>query len=424
MNGPRIQDNASLKKLREDMDNLRRFKTAYPFLKPFLKLFGVQIEQMEAAISEAAALENTALDMLTIPDRFNALFVSRGWIIYEMLNFEVVQAAVAKAEAGDIDGAEQNLVEHYTKETIDWGLKFMLAINAFRPRESLARKALDDYVAGRYYACIPVVLMLLDGFIDDLGYRGFFAEGVDLEAWDSIAAHSSGLPALARVLGAVRTHTTTETLSIPYRHGILHGHDLNYDNKMVAAKAWAALFATRDLAIKAERKQRIAPPEQPGKTWKDIFRQVKETADHKAKLEVWVPRELQIGHDVPSTGRPEDFGDGTPERRLVEFLTYWRVRNYGYMARCLPVSDRSHLSGAAGDLRKYYEDKRLQAFELLELSDDAAALTVIKAKLVYEEHGTEITQISDFRLLNEDGNGSVIVRGAPGSSWGIYTAYV
>lgn len=53
---------------------------------------------------------------------------------------------------------------------------------------------------------------------------------------DSIAAHETGLKALARIMGRGRNRTNEEIISVPYRNGILHGRDLAFDNKVVAAK--------------------------------------------------------------------------------------------------------------------------------------------------------------------------------------------
>jgi hypothetical protein len=39
----------------------------------------------------------------------------------------------------------------------------------------------------------------------------------------------------------------------------MHGMDLGYGNRVVAIKAWVALFATRDWAIKTERNQLETP---------------------------------------------------------------------------------------------------------------------------------------------------------------------
>jgi hypothetical protein len=412
----RIEDIDSFKKLRDDINSMEQFQRALPVVRPFLKLLGVnaeQLEEMETTLSQVGTIATDAQALATLPDHFNAIFASRGWIMYEMMNVEVAQNAVTKAEAGDIDEA-----------TINIHITWMKAVNAFQPRVLLARKALDDYVAGRYHASVPVVLALLDGMVNDLGRRGFFAEGVNLEAWDSIAAHSSGLAELAKVLGRTRQKRTTEQISIPYRNGILHGMDLGYDNKMVAAKAWAALFATQGWAVKVEKGEVNKPSEQPKKGWGDLLRQINENNTDKALLNAWTPRNIQVGVDIPVSGEPNAYEHDTPEKKLVEFLSYWSKGNYGHMARCLPVAEQNRMSKVAGELRAHYETSNLRKFKLLDLEDRAAAVTIIKIKLVCEQNGIQKEREVDFRLLNEDVSGRPVARGKSGSKWSLYTAYV
>ena len=62
----------------------------------------------------------------------------------------------------------------------------MKGVEDYRPRYDLAEKAKEDYLAGRYHACVPVVLTIIDGIVNDIEQKGFFAQGVDLTAWDSI----------------------------------------------------------------------------------------------------------------------------------------------------------------------------------------------------------------------------------------------
>src|SRR5690606_564137 len=155
------------------------------------------------------------------------------------------------ASTQGIAAAEASIVEHFHEQTIDFGLLFMAGLTLFEPRMDLARKAQRDYEEGRYYACVPILLLLFDGFADDVGQenRGFFSQGVEMRDWDSITAHSRGLDVLSKLSSAKRAKTRTTPLTIPYRNGILHGHDLGFDNKIVAAKCWAALFAMRDWAV-------------------------------------------------------------------------------------------------------------------------------------------------------------------------------
>lgn len=353
------------------------------------------------------------------PTRFNNLFAERGWIIYDLMNLEVAKAAIEKAEADDIDGAEAVLVDYHDTETVRWKLRTMAGIEAFRPRMRLAEKAFDDYCNERYHACIPVALALLDGLVNELHEKrqGFFAEDVNLEAWDSIAAHSKGLNVLAQIFKKGRRKTTTEPITIPYRHGIMHGMDLGYDNRMVAAKTWAALFAARDWAAKAEQGLLTAPPEEPKKAWGEIIQQILENAEDKERLKAWSPRSVQPGVDVPTSGDPDSFESGTPERRLVEYLTYWKARNYGYMARCLAFSRNTPVSQLAGGLREKYKAKHLKAFEFTEIKDIAAAISEIQTKLVYEEGGKEKEGVVNFRMVYEDLSELPAARGKPGGTW-------
>jgi hypothetical protein len=417
-----IRDIPRIKKTLEDVKSMKSFKSAMPFLGPVLGLFGVDTNQMQEALAQADELERMADELATIPDRFNDLFAGRGWIIYDFMNVEVAKAAITKAESGDIDGAEADLVDYYSPETVEWKLLTMLGIKAFRPRMPIAEKALDDYREGRYHACVPVVLTLMDGLVNELHEkrRGFFAEEVDLQAWDSIAAHSKGLNALTRIFQTGRYKTTAEPITLPYRNGILHGMDLGYDNKMVAAKTWAALFATRDWAVRVEQGTLKEQPEKPKKTWGELFQQIRETAEDRSRLEAWKPREIRLGEDVPVSGEAGDFKEGTPEHALAEFLNYWRARNYGYMTRRLPVREREPMNKAAARVRENFSAKKLQGFELQSIGENAAALTLIEVKLRYEEDGKPVERALTFRLINESADGSACVSGKPGSGWSVY----
>jgi hypothetical protein len=422
MSEPLIRDIPHIKKNLEQVEGVKSLKTAMPFLGPVLKLFGVDVSQMKEALAGAGELERMAEELASIPDSFNDLFSGRGWIIYDFMNVEVAKAAIKKGESGDIDAAEADLVDYYSPETVEWKLRTMLGIKAFRPRMPLAEKALDDYREGRYHACVPVILALMDGLVNELHEkrRGFFAEEVDLKAWDSIAAHSKGLNTLTRIFQTGRYKTTTDPITLPYRNGIMHGMDLGYDNKTVAAKSWAALFATRDWAVRAEQGTLSEQPEKPKKTWGELFKQIRENAEDRARIEAWKPRDVRLGEDVPVTGEASDFKEGTPEHALAEFLNYWKARNYGYMSRRLPVGQREPMNKAAARVRGSFSAKKFQGFELQSISENAAALTLIETRLKYEEDGQSVECSITFRLINESADGNPCVSGKPGSGWSIY----
>ena len=425
MEGSRIQDIPSIKKTLDDIKKFKSLKAAMPLLKPLLQILGVNVNQMQEAFTNFDEIEHQIEELATLPDRFNDQFSTRGWIIYDLLKLDIAKAAVEKAESGDIDGAEADLVEYYDAETVGWLLHMMNGVQAFIARMPLAKKALSDYAEERYHACVPVVLALLDGLVNELHEkrRGFFSEEIDLAAWDSVAAHDKGLNALTKIFQTGRYTTVTEQITVPYRNGILHGMDLGYDNRMVAAKSWAALFAARDWALRVEQGLLTAPPEEPKTTWSGLFQQIRENAEEKARLEQWIQRTIRPGADIPATGEPDVFAPGTPEQKLAEYMAYWRARNYGKMAQSLNL-DIDPPSAAPARVRENYVSKKLKAYEFLEVADQAPAVTTIKTKLLYEENGHDVEHTVDFRLVNVGQDKRAAIRGKPNSSWIIDTLYI
>lgn len=421
---PQIQDIPRIRELLAQAKTMQQLKRAVPFFKSLLKLLRVDVAEMEAALAGADDLAKQARALATLPDRFNHIFADRGWIVYNALNLNVALAAVEKAEAGDVGEAEADLVAYYDEPTIDFNLTLFNGVQAFRLRLPLARKALADYVAGRYHACVPVVLALLDGMVNELGGHSFFREGVDLRAWDSVAGHSKGLAVLSKIMGASRTLTTTEPIAIPYRNGILHGMDLGYDNAMVAAKVWAALFATRDWAVKKERKEIEAPEPTPKQSLKDLFRQLSDTEDSKKRLSAWQPRVLVVGEDIPASSGPDAYGEGTPERELARYLSYWRAGNFGGMAQCVAHDYQDNPKKLPHDLRVHYGGARLNDYVLIDLTEQGAALTFIATRLVMEQDGEEVTWERRFGVINEGADGNPVPRGKPSSGWAISTPFV
>lgn len=420
----KIQDIPSFRKVVSDARNLEALKKAMPILRPGLELMGSDTDQIDRALKEIDGLTASVEELITIPDRFNDHFASLGWIMYEEMDIQVAKTALEKADSGDSEGAEAYLIEYYNPETVQHKLRRMKHIEEFRRRMPLAQKALADYREERYHACVPVVLALIDGMVNELHLKargkklGISAEAVNLEAWDSVSAHSKGLGQLVRVLMKGRNTTTAQQISIPYRHGIMHGMDLGYDNKRVAAKTWAALFALRDWAIKAE-KGAIGPlpPEKPPELL-DVIHQILENQNDQKLLQQWRPRNIKLGQDIPISGKPENYEMGSPERLLVEFLEYWQARNYGFMAqRCLSL--KSGLKGPAKprELNLAYSKRLLKAFEFEEIKDQAASVTVISTYLIYEDWGQEQKKSFSFRLINLDSEWEVQIRGYPGSKW-------
>lgn len=427
--GQKIRDIPQIQELLTQVRYFSRVEKLYPVLKPVLGLIGVDVESIEEALEDAdiEELRRKAEELGSIPDRFNDLFAERGWIIHADMNLDVAKEAVEKAEAEGIESGEGVLISHYDPETVEFNLNRMRAVEAFRPRMNLAEKALDDYAEGRYHACVPVVLALMDGLVQDVyveayGYgRNWSSKEAQLEAWDSLAGHSKGLERLQELHLESRFKTRTEEIDVPYRNGIMHGMDLGYDNKAVAAKTWAALFALREWALKAERDELEAPEKEEQTVWEMIqetHETMQRTEEIKQGIDEWVPRDVVIGEDVSPSGEPEDYEEGTPERALVEFLTYWKEGNYGFMAQSL-IRPKSGEAEDAGEIRTEFEDWSLQSFRLEEIDDVGAARTDIMVNVVLEVFGRESSGEACVTLIRLDEKGDSAVRDAGDGTWTI-----
>ena len=354
------------------------------------------------------------------------MFAERGWIMHADMSLDAAKEALALAEKAGAEEAEDLLVAAYAPDEVEWMLRRMHTVEAFRPRMRLAELALRDYAEGRYHASIPVVLAQLDGMVSQVHAerRGFFAEGGDMTAWDSIAAHETGLNALARLFKQGRRRLNEEPIAMPYRHGILHGWDVAYDSALVAAKSWAALFAAREWAVKAQRGELTEPEPEPEPSLREILRNVQENKAVRDRIEQWRPRDVVVGRDVAGRGSAMDYEESTPERTLVEYLELWKRQNCGHMARYLDIS----FSGGNGvppqRVREALDDARLEGFRLTQVSDKAPAVTEISVALELRRKEDPERTSKTFRLVFWGDADIVVTRGDPRGRWRIVNWYV
>ncbi|MDD2892255.1 MAG: hypothetical protein PHQ95_04790, partial [Candidatus Gracilibacteria bacterium] len=236
----KIVDNPSSRKLLDPIKGMNQLITLQKFLP---KAFHF-LPNLDQHTDELKVLEEQVTDLLYLPDRFNDLFAEHGWIASESMSVEIMKTAIALADKQGIIDAEALLTEYYhEKNTLDFLFLRIRWYEVFSKRIRLLDLAREDYEAKRYHACIPLLLALIDGIVNDLSrHVGLFAENSDLTVWDSIAGHETGLQYISGIFKQPRKKTNEEIITIPFRNGILHGRELAFDNPTVAAKCWAILL--------------------------------------------------------------------------------------------------------------------------------------------------------------------------------------
>jgi hypothetical protein len=402
----------SAEKLVEQAEGLE----ALAKLAPFLRLFGKRGRDAADTLRGARGMADQARELTRLPTRFNAVLGPRGWIAFERMNHELLRQAAELAEGGRFKEADALLVEAFDEESLRFQLNSMTAVAAYRPRATLLELAAVDYHAGRYHAAVPVILAQIDGIVADVAGKALFTKTKDilpkLLAWDSISAREGGLPDLVTLMASPRHQTTDGPIEVPYRHGILHGRDLGYASKLVAAKAWAALFSLREWAIKYERGETEPPPVEPAPSLRETLQRLADVERQRRQIEAWQPRA-----DLGPLDEDEEPALGTPEEAIHRWLTAWKMRDFGDMATWTQARRQLRQPHLASQLESMFGFRELIGFRTLKVHDAAAALTEVVAELRLV--GVETVVLMTANIVFEDAEGNPVVRGTGPGRWGV-----
>jgi hypothetical protein len=410
----KISENPSTKKLLDQIQGIEALKDLFEMI-PFGSTFFPSAGEHLGAFSK---LKEQA-DVLLVPDRFNETFSPQGWIAYESMSLKVMLQAIEVEKEEGLTAAEAYLADQYDEDTLKFGVMRCNGHVEFRKRLRLIDLAREDYLAARYHACVPLLLALVDGLVNDISkHVGFFAEAADMTAWDSIAAHETGLKSLAKIMGLGRNRTNEEKISVPYRNGILHGRELAFDNKVVAAKCWATLFAIRDWAG-ALADGKAKPKCEKEASWSELFQQIAGTEQTRKALVAWKPRSAaDLGH-FPCDGRPESLPEGTPERTVVEFLANWCNRRYGPMSEALLDYLDTPKGKKAGNAKRDFGCRVPTEYRVMEISEQTPAMSQIEVDLVFQEEQTTETVRISLRLIYSDASNDAVIWGHGSGTWKI-----
>lgn len=228
--------------------------------------------------------------LVTTVDGFYGLLGDQHWIFHESLNTDLAEGLLAKPA----DEAEQLLIAHYQDpETLRFMIQRLWHFPEMQVRRQMIDRTREDYEAGRYDSTALSLIAVMDGFVNDVETdprRGLYARDDDeMAAWNSVVGHHQGLARAHRTFTKTFKKTSDEEVRELYRNGIVHGMLTNFNNEVVATKAWNRLFAVADWALSRE-KQAIPPEPQP--SLRQLLGQIAENQRTQRVLDAWQPRIL------------------------------------------------------------------------------------------------------------------------------------
>ncbi len=114
------------------------------------------------------------------------------------------------------------------------------------------------------------------------------------------------------------------------------------------------------------------------------------------------------------------YGQGTAERTVADFLVAWRDKDYRRMASLMSISSRSTGLADADFIESLYELKSLKGAEIVNVTPAGASTTEITVNVWYEVR-TNIVQKKRIimRTVKESTTGQAVPRTSSGGSWGI-----
>lgn len=347
------------------------------------------------------------LDHLTeTVDAFYALLGPRHWVFHDDLSVDDMSALVSSHDH-DPQAAEAALVAWYgSPGRMEHMIRRLSWHEAWRARHGLLMKALDDYTEGRYYAVVQVLLSVMDGFVNDLhpaNRKGLHArEANELDAWDSVVGHHAGLTAAHETFTKSFKGRNDDPVYELYRNGIVHGVLTNYDNDIIATKAWNRVFAVSDWARslqKADEATRRPPPP----TLRESLAKYSHSQELRAALDRFVPVDLRPGDQA--------FEEHPVFQATLSFLEAWQRRQYGLMA---PLVSKG-LGGAAtpGEVRREYQDVILSDFRIARVAEEGAAVCHAHVELTAQGK----THHPKLRWLYETEDGEFAVSGFDQGHW-------
>jgi len=277
-------------------------------------------------------LERQMAELVDAVDQFYELLGPRNWILHDRLNFEEGVKGLLGMHADD---AERALIQQYRDSS---HLRLMIMplrhFPGLQGRMGLIERAQEHYEADRFDATVLTLIPVMDGFVNDVEpqrRKGLHTrEAEELAAWDSAVGHHMGLSRAHRTFTKSFRKLSNEPVYELYRNGIVHGMLTDYNNDVVATKAWNRLFAVADWA-KAREEQ--AKPKEPDPTFFEILGKAADTATMRREAEAFERVELEPGD--------AEFEESDHVARSREYLQAWQDGNYGEAAALIGGSLRN-----------------------------------------------------------------------------------
>lgn len=398
----------------DPQEHMRRQMADMNALLTVLSPFNATARQQKAKLTK---LQSETDALLADRDSFAERYAPLGWAVFDNISSSVMREVVDV----DSDVGETRLVEYHLDPEMLRFRSQRLKCERYRPWLDLYERAIERAGAEDYLSCVPLILMIVDGLVTRSTGRHAFSGGTDAPVFDSIASGPGGVAGALSLMGVQRGRVNETELLLPYRHGIIHGADLNYGHAIVAAKAFSALHAAIDYcdraADEAERRAR-AVEQQRVPSLREIGSQLIAQAEDKRVLEEWKPRPPISFEGGSGPDEAQEFEEGSPEAAAALYLGALTNRmNYGYIAKATVDFLKRPIGKRAKYFRELLDGVTVDSWRILSVEDKAAAVSEVAVHVWGEPDERPWSYKGTIRLINQDADGKPVIHSHEGGQW-------
>ena len=352
-------------------------------------------------------IERKMLRLTELVDDFYERLGPRNWIFHDYLSLDKIEALLS--ETSSVEAAESRLIDLYRdSETTKWRMIGFRSQDGLRERLHQVERALEHYEAGHFNSCVLQLIAVMDGYVNDLdpgARKGLAARDPDdMTAWDSIVGHHMGLTHVMKTFTKSIKKRIDEEVHDVYRHGIVHGSVVNFDNVVVATKAWNLLYSVVDWA---QATKKAAVPEEPGPTFTESLEQLSRNRRFRKHSDEFVPWTLD-------PAAPE-FASHPAAAAASAFLEAWRHGRWELITPFIPEALRGCESKgqAAKRAKEIYGAYRIDDYKITAMNFDRACLVDIRGSAIVANEPRDLC----FRMSERATDDYPALPGDRGTRW-------
>lgn len=326
--------------------------------------------------------------------KFNTYFSTLGWCAFSKMSLEIIVTANKLYEENQLINAEKYLSHYFLNEDLkNFFFKNFLYSNVFKVRIDQIKEFIELHFNNRFISSIPLGLIIADGVINEYTKnKGLYANNNNFDIWNSIISEENGFSILIETICKSRKKVNTTEIEIPYRHGIIHGQDINYNNPLVAGKTLNLLCAVLDWIqykeTEFERKEEL----NNNQSQLAIIKKHIENQKLIEEIDKWSPRKINIKNGLVK----DNLEYLVP---INDFINGWKEHNINTISNLLKNAIRTkQIKSYCASL---FRNKNLVSYKYIDIHEKSCVITNVQLEVNWNENDKDRIETLEIVLKYE-----------------------